>query len=152
MSWKQQLARIHGLFGRTRQEEELAEEIRLHLEMEEQENRKAGMPAEEARYAALCKFGNTLRAREMWRWVWVETLFEDIRYGLRMLLKNPGFTAVAVVTLALGIAANTTIFSAVNGWMLRPPHIKDPARVGATAMSIQHYNPSLGLLVPTACS
>jgi putative ABC transport system permease protein len=59
----------------------------------------------------------------------MQTLLQDLRYALRQLRRNPGFTAVAVVTLALGIAANTTIFSAVNGWMLRPPSIKDPAKV-----------------------
>jgi len=59
----------------------------------------------------------------------METLWQDLKYGARMLRRNPGFTATAVVTLAIGIAANTTIFSAVNGWMLRPPRIKDPARV-----------------------
>lgn len=133
MSWRLQFARFRGLLGRRRQDEDLAEEIRAHLEMEEQENREAGMAADEARYAALRRFGNTLRAREeareMWRWAWVETLVEDVRFGLRMLLKNRGFTAVAVVTLGLGIAANVTIFSAVNGWILRRPRIKDPARV-----------------------
>ena len=59
----------------------------------------------------------------------METLWQDLKFGARMLRRNPGFTATAVVTLALGIAANTTIFSAVNGWMLRPPRIKDPASV-----------------------
>ena len=65
----------------------------------------------------------------MWRWGAIEDLFMDVRFGVRMLRKNPGFAAVTIVTLALGIAVNTTIFSAVNGWMLRRPRIKDPARV-----------------------
>lgn len=94
-----------------------------------------GISREEATYAARREFGNVTLieedSREVWRWPTIENLFMDVSFGVRMLRRNPGFTAVAVGTLALGIAANTTIFSAVSGWMLRPPRIKDPGTVVA---------------------
>jgi MacB-like periplasmic core domain len=70
-------------------------------------------------------------SREVWGWTWLETLLQDVRYGARVLRKNPGFTAVATTTLALGIAANSTIFSAISGWLLKKPAIPDPDRVVA---------------------
>ena len=121
------------LFSRRKLHSELAEEIREHLEEKIEELVESGMSREEAAYAARREFGNVTlieeSGREVWRCAPVEDFLTDVRFGLRMLRKNPGFTAVAVATLALGIAVNTTIFSAVNGWMLRRPHVKDPDRL-----------------------
>src|SRR6266436_7474908 len=114
---------LKQLFSRRRLYGDLSEEIQEHLEEKIEEFVTNGMSRKEAAAAARREFGNVRLTEEdsraVWRWAVVEDLSMDVRFGVRMLRKSPGFTAVAIVTLALGIAANTTIFSAVNGWMLR---------------------------------
>src|SRR5713101_3429228 len=120
---------LKQLFSRRRLYNDLSEEIQQHLEEKIEELVAAGMSRKEASAAARREFGNLALieqdSRSAWRWPSIENFLMDVRFGARMLRKNPGFAAVAVVTLALGIAANTTIFSMVSGWMLRPPRIKD---------------------------
>jgi putative ABC transport system permease protein len=114
-----------------------------HIERETRDNIARGMPPEEARHAALRKFGNITRVKEdtrdVWRQVWLEQLLQDIRYGLRMLLRNPGFAAVVILTLALGIGMNTAVFSVVNTVLLRPLACPHPERL----VWIADYDPNI---------
>jgi hypothetical protein len=124
MMWAQRfLLRLESLFRRNRRTQQLDDEIQFHLEQQIAENLAAGMSPQEAHYAAMRAFGNPTflkeETRDTWGWIWLEQIVQDLRYGARALNKNPSFTVVAVLAVALGIGVNTGIFSVLNGVALK---------------------------------
>lgn len=115
---------LRSLFGKGRLERDMAEEMRFHLEQRAADRQADGLSPEEARYAAERKFGNVAsiqeQAREARGWVWLDNFGKDLHLGVRSLLKSPGFTLVAILTLGLGIGANTSMFTMMNGIVNKP--------------------------------
>jgi hypothetical protein len=140
------------MFRQRRKPSDFGAEIEAHLDLETERLRDEGLSEEGARAAARRTFGNVTRAEERFyeskRWLWWDHLWQDVRFGLRMLTKNPGFTSVAVLALALGIGANTAMFSVIEAVLLRPLAYSNADQLVSVVSMWQRG----GLTTPFSCS
>ena len=124
------------MFKRKRSPHDFAEEIKAHLELEGDELKAEGLSEEEAHRRARVEFGNVHAAQERFylkgRWAWLDKLLRDVRYGFRSLLQSPGFAITTILTLALGMGANTAVFSVMNAVLLQSLPVADAGRVVVT--------------------
>src|SRR5208282_5179469 len=153
-AWLNQIRlRIKALWKRQQLDRDLDDELAYHLAMREEKNRLAGIDAEEARYAARRQLGNTTlvkeTSRELWAFVRLETLWQDLRFGARVLRKSPAFTSIAILSLALAIGANATVFSLLNALLLRELPVRRPsALVSVSALFPDRGGESSPLSLP----
>lgn len=146
------LRRLSALFRRSHLDREMDEEMRAHLERETEQNLARGLSPQEARYAAQRAFGGVEQFKERERdargFVWLEQLAQDVRYALRQLARAPGFTLVVVLTLALGLGVNSTVFMFVSDFFLRPLPVKEPERLVYVMQQSPRFGVPLGFSVP----
>jgi putative ABC transport system permease protein len=146
MNWLMQVFSRRRIYG------DLSEEIREHLEEKVEELVARGISRKEASHVARREFGNVELVKEsahdVWGWRWLEDLMEDLRFGLRMLRKNPGFTVVAILTLAVGIGANSAILSVVSAVLLRPLPFPNPEKIVQLGAGLDNGEPNGSVTVP----
>jgi hypothetical protein len=142
------MARLRAVFRRESVLRDIEEELRVHVEMETETNIERGMPPDEARAAAMKSFGDLSRKTELGYDIrgggWLETLWQDLRYGARMLMKQPGFALTAILTLSLGIGANAAIFTLLHAVMMKNLPVADPdalVRIGDDIYPVSQQTP-----------